>query len=107
MKYIKKYESLNLHEPKIGDYVIVNIDTDYTEIKNYLSDKIGIIKEMGEWRAEDYIIEFEEYFPENFWEFLEITSNSKIMTIYKKEIKYWSDNKQELQKLLFLNKYNL
>jgi hypothetical protein len=101
MKYIKKYESINIHEPKVGDYVIVDVDTTYKIIKNYLDDKIGIINKLDEI---GYLIEFEDSFPDDFWE---ITNVDRKITVFKREIKYWSENKKELESLLFSNKYNL
>lgn len=116
MNHIKEFENIN--EPKIGDYVISDFNFYNQDWKNYIDNKIGVVKSVraGTKRRIQYIItkyEIENYIFEN-WSKKEKKCIKKIngknyidMYFELSEIKYLSSNKKELEAILFANKYNL
>lgn len=81
MKYIKRFENIE-NTPKIGDYVILDL-------------------EIGQLIDED-----------NNWWYINFEKNQFLTCYYTKDyikerVKYWSKNKQELETILVINKYNL
>lgn len=87
MKYIKKYED-HKSEPKVGDYVAVNITND-SAISKELNSKIGKIERRQD--SESYIIRF----------------GTISFHIKKENIVDWSENKEDLLHIISGNKYNL
>jgi len=83
MKYLKKYEIVN-QNPKIDDYVILND----------MPSVIGRIKEVNR----------------NFTYYIKFIGNSYITdrrVFSTSEIKYWSENKKELELIADTNKFNI
>ena len=83
MKYIKNFESVN-RSPKIGDYVILK------EISSVIGRIIDISK--------------------SFTYYIKFIGNSNITdrrTFSTDELKYWSENKKELEIYINEQKYNL
>jgi hypothetical protein len=113
MKYIKQYETLNIGQPKVGNYVlceeISSSTAEYT--KNNIGKIIFIIDDdkdnMEKYRLFNdykYIIWYEHTIeiPRD-----EVYFNGCCRRMKRAEIKYWSKNKRDLQAILKLNKYNL
>ena len=101
MIYLKTYEELNIDEPKVGDWVICyatfNIDD---ELKKFLSTAIGKIQDRNARSVFNYGVYF-EYMPKSLDEW----GNS--IDFQKSEIKYWSENKEDLEYIIAVNKYNI
>ena len=88
MKYIKKYEELNQGEPKLDDYIIVNGEGIYSRLKN----KIGYIKNS---------------FPDSHQSTYKCIFDNDIWWINRSDIKYWSENKEDLEVIIEKNKFNI
>ena len=115
MKYIKHYEAIE-EDPQIGDYVICEeFDIPgYPEdinIKNFVNNHIGKYIENLEHNQEySYMVQYDDvpkHIKLNFTmgEEREIIENARAMC--RKEILYFSPNKEELKPYLQANKYNL
>ena len=98
MIYLKTYEELNIDEPKVGDWVICyatfNIDD---ELKKFLSTAIGKIRDINQRNNYCYNVYFEDM-PKN----LENPIDFELI-----EIKYWSENKEDLEYIIAAKIYNL
>jgi len=114
MNHIEEFENIN--DPKIGDYVISDFKFYNQEWKNYIDNKIGVVKRVRADGLHQYIIttyEIENYIFEN-WSKKEKKCIKKIngknyidMYFELSEIKYLSSNKKDLEAILLANKYNL
>jgi len=103
MKHLKTYESLS-DKPEIGDYVICEDEEIISNntFRPFIKNNIGQIIEIDE-KPPEYNIKYEnipthllnDYFYDDARYF------------YRKEIKYFSDNKEDLEILMNANKYNL
>jgi len=111
IKNFKIFESINQGEPKIGDYVIVNDNTDNCEELKMFVGKIFTIDKFNH-NLYPYIIYYDNL-PEklkkdnNIWSAYEEYKllNSRIFS--RKEIKCWSKDKEELQKYIDAEKFGL
>ena len=84
----KIFETVHI-KPKIGDYVIINLKT-----KKY--NNILIIGEIYNMTFEFYSVK------------LRLPDNRVIHEIfYKHDIKYWSNNREELEQILTNKKFNI
>lgn len=122
MKYIKTYkslyESVNEKELQIGDYVICseNDPGSVEEIQNFINNNIG---KFIRYRIDtdtrvslqfDHMIQYEYVPPEIIEEDFDFGENSNeynTRLMKKSEIKYWSENKEDLEQLLLNNKFNI
>ena len=130
MKYLKKYEDINNgssnNEPKVNDYVILK---SYSHLGDFFKNNIGQIEAICPDIDSDklvYIIYFEnENIPvSTLWyfdnlesinkflnkvnhELLPITYKKFFYVSYKEDIKYFSSNKQDLEAIIYSEKYNL
>lgn len=86
MRYLKTYENMN--DPKVGDYVVVNI-TNGSSISKHLNGLIGKIEKFE--NSESYIIRF----------------GTISFHIKKEEILDFSETKEKLEPYTQANKYNL
>jgi len=99
----KIYESLNEYSPKIGDHVLIESRSDY--FKKY-ENKIGKIVDVD--ISKDKVDHKKMLYYVNFY--ISETHNyigNRREPIYGFEIKYWSDDIKELNKIIDLKKYNL
>jgi len=100
--------------PVIGDYVICYEENMNDELSKFLSENIGIIflnfsdtcSEEIKYRDDSLV----KYFnvPESIkycFNYIDSSSSSRIMS--RKEIIYFSKNKEDLEIILTANKYNL
>ena len=101
MKYLKRFENIN-ESPKIGDYVITNVNLE-NYVKNYLDNKIGIISDILN-KEPKYTIIYEEEFPEYFYK---VTIEPNMIALYTDELISWSKDKKKLEIELSAKKYNL
>jgi hypothetical protein len=111
MRYIKLYEELNVHEPKVGDWVILQLhsidfltvlaNNENEKFNNYINIHIGKIVSYMKNSYMEYGI-----FYENFPEIFEDLYRNPV-PVHTAQIKYWSKNKEELQFIIDANKYNL
>ena len=106
MKYLKKYEDTNINKPKVGDYVLCeekyteNVTVQYQDVLNFISNNVGVIKFI---RNNDFYVAYNNV-PQELTRFFR-DENSRRME--NSEIKYWSDNKEELEAILASKKYNI
>jgi hypothetical protein len=91
MKHIKTYEELNIDEPQVGDYILVEDNFLSSYIKDFLENNIGIIKNIT---------------PTNIYQ-CKYPNNDGNWRLNKSQIKYWSKNRESLEDILATNKYNL
>lgn len=94
--------------PKIGDYAILDSEqfkTNYLgteELINFLDSTVGIVTHQNN---DTFEIKFENIYNLTVKKYLSRPNNSLFVQIIK--IKYWSENKEELEILLQTKKYNL
>lgn len=122
MKHIKTYENYN-EKPKVGDYILANIKNSipiahYGEYQEFINNSIGKIIEISYDHSEKeyYLTVKYENIPKNieflFHSYLEagnISYNGERITtsIFMNDIVFYSNNKEEVQKILDAKKYNL
>jgi len=94
MKYIKKFESINDNEPEVGDYAVVKLGIDNISEKP-LEKYIGKIIVNMKLCDDSYRIQFF------------IDDEIKNWWVSKYEIVDFSKNKEDLEYLIDVNKYNL
>lgn len=90
MKYIKTYE--NLEEPQIGDFVVINV-SHITNFKDFIENNVGKIIKTDAHINWPYEIQYD------------IIKKSIITS--RKEILYFSKNKEDCEAYLASKKYNL
>jgi hypothetical protein len=97
----KIYESLNNNKPKIGNYVLIKSHSDM--FKKY-EDKIGKIVDL-ESDKQNYkdIMYYINFYIDEINDHI----GKRREPIYGYEIKYWSDDKEDIKRLLDIKKYNL
>lgn len=112
----KMFESVNDGEPEVGDYVICHSHMSFfTEVNDFTKTNIGklikIDSQSDKYEGGDnieiiYIVRYEKV-PRtlDLLFFKEYGGDSIIM--YKDDIKYWSKNKKELEKVIESEKYNI
>lgn len=108
----KIFEAFNEGKPKVGDYVLGESvrDPESKSVLNvFLKENIGKIIDIRKstpqglfWK---YFITYEKHIPTV--KFREDIGSIPCMALHEKYIKYWSDDKKELELLLTANKYNL
>ena len=114
MKHIKKFDSKKdsskKEEPQIGDYVICEEPLTihiFEELNRFISSNIGQIVQIDDELPDRYFIQYLNI-PENlklFFKYLKKITNCRAMR--RKNIIYWSRNKEDLEVILSSNKYNL
>ena len=112
MKYLKQFEKYiepkNWYkddEPKLYDYVILDINWYYNnkELDHYLNNTIGKISKIKktsnnkEWNQYQILYDNPP---------IKLPHN-RLSYVYYKQIKYFSSNKEELEAILNSKKYNL
>lgn len=103
MKYLRKFEDLK-EEPVVGDYVIIESnDIINLNLKHFIENNIGQITKFFKF-DETVLIKYTNV-PKDLriW----FSSNAQIITFKLEYIKYFSNNKEELEVILTANKYNL
>jgi len=111
MRYIKTYEGKK-EKPKVGDYVIC---TDFTNIKpkekEYIENTIGKLVDIAEGMTNPYTVYYENA-PQIFTNFCflgydEIVKLDNCRWYDRKEILFFSPDKEECEAYLAVKKYNL
>ena len=104
MKYLKTYEEVNIGQPEVDDYVLV--DSDDIHYQKYSNKYIGKITDIeintANNKRDIFYVLFNNSAP---YVKSNVTRTREIFFRY--EIKYWSKNKEELEPILQANKYNL
>ncbi len=97
----KIFENINEDKPKIGDYVLIKSHSDF--FKKY-ENKIGKIVDI-ESNNVDYkkILYYINFYINEINDHI----GKRREPIYGYEIKYWSENEEELKQMLDIKKYNL
>jgi hypothetical protein len=112
------FESINQGEPEVGDYAICHSHMEFfTEVNDFTETNIGelikIDSQVDKYKYEYddnidviYMVKYENV-PRtlDFLVFKEYGGDSLVM--YREDIKYWSKNKEELEKVIESEKYNL
>lgn len=110
MKYLKMFEKVYQKQPspKVGDYVIIDYN-EYQITNNIINSKIGHITKKFDEKYDIYIElnDNELKIMKNWHTLWNFKGNIFLLTIYKNNIIYWSDNKEELEVILQSNKYNI
>ena len=116
----KLFETVNIDEPKVGDYVICseiadvfykNEDwyNDYIELLNIIKDKIGKIVKIEEL---SYIVEYKDVPKKLRQDFFVLNDKKQLVCrrFAREDIVFWSKNKKDLSDLDLLRKskkYNI
>lgn len=115
MKYLKTFESI-YRKPKIGDFILSKVSVNpffdkSKEIEKFISNSIGVLRNITNHSTGGFEI---EYFPQNEYEQELIDRlmcyqhhKSNIIEVAFDNILNWSENKNELETLINMNKYNL
>jgi hypothetical protein len=107
MKYIKTYEDIN-KEPQVGDYVIC--DDYFDKLTEFEANNIGQITSIDDDvdNGAPYNIKYNNI-PYNIrtWFFYNDDHNYGIRPMSIEEIIFFSSNKEEVERYLQANKYNL
>lgn len=106
------YEKLNIGVPKVGDYVIIDSRKMFEDdnIVNFTDISIGYI-----WKSPDsynYLVKFYNIPKEQklYFQFSDYEEGLKIgnsLLVPQSKIKWWSENKDELQYIIDSKKYNM
>jgi len=114
MRYIKKFEKLNEYRPmKVDDYVICENEAYHKReipLIEFINNNIGRIKKIGGHKINNifypsnYLVEYfnipeelENYFIEGGY----------CIRMIESQIKWWSENKEDLEDIIMTQKYNL
>jgi len=100
MKYIKSYESL-AHTTKIGNYVIVESESIFTNVKEFINNSIGKIVDIVSNVSTPLKVKYINI-PKGIKHYFDNTRS-----FYIKQIKYISTNREDLKPFLIANKYNI
>ena len=93
MKHIKTFEILNNWIPDNGDYVICGGNNTWdNKFSKFISNNIGILKNH---LSNQYRIDYDYIDPDTMY----LTN--------LEDIKYWSNDKKELEEILLAKKFNL
>ena len=108
MKHIKLFESYNIGEPAVGQFVICNEVNKDKNLELFINNNIGkIVTGLSiDVPGKDYYIRYYNI-PENIRGHFSDNSKSSKRCMVRREIKYWSSDKSELEILLSANKYNI
>lgn len=125
MKYIREYHqypttenpwNIDSVDSKVGDYVIVETIILDDKIRDFVHNRIGQLVKITKWDEYSHFVKYEM---NNFDIFkdkkdiiifeIERENNKDYVTIPMQwdELKYWSEDKEELEILLASKKYNL
>jgi len=91
MKHLKLFEEVN-KLPKVGDWAVASIDVDPVFGPNQKSEIYGEVIQVGGKLIDDVIT---------------ISNGNIKRTAQLSKLKYWSNNKEELDIYIQSNKYNL
>ena len=109
----KMYESVN-EKPKLGDYVICHTEDDTIpawyerkdELVDFISKNIGCIIQIDNSAFCSYKVKYKndeiikDYCQENNWK-------QDVLEFEFRDLKYWSNNIEDLEPLISGTKYNL
>jgi hypothetical protein len=98
---------LNSDEPKIGDYVICQeVSEEPKNVSEFINNNIGqlVKKPKGQFFMGDY--EFWVIFQNIPYEIEDVFYDG-IRPMLRKEIKFWSENKEEVELFIQARNYNL
>lgn len=111
----KLFESVNIGEPKVNDYVVCSETpeifykkedwyNDYIELVNILKDKIGKIVKIDEL---SYIVEYKDVPKKLRQDFFVLNDKKQLVCrrFAREDIEFWSKNKKDLSDLDLLRKY--
>jgi len=110
----KIYEKINDHKLEVGDYVLCNDTVPSEDIRNFISNNIGVC--VNDFNVENSNDEFKSEYYEYTIQYKDIPEKLKIWrwfsiggerTMYGEEIIYWSKNREDLEEILMSKKYNL
>jgi hypothetical protein len=116
MKYIKEFYDLIFDGPNVGDYIVaetygilgLNIDPKIIEAVQFVHENVGQLKDIIE-GTHPYCVTYN--YPESIRiKFSDTKLNGKELDEYtfaKRNIIYWSSNKEDAEKFLEAKKYNL
>ena len=115
MKYLKRFEDINIDEPKVGDYAVFfddigqigsDVSGDFNEYLYFINNTIGEIIKIENIDAYKYHVKFENV-PTNINKYFDKTFDYYYLRFHIEEILYWSKDKEELEKYIQAKKYNL
>ena len=108
MKHLKQYEDTSI-KPKVGDYVLCEEDGDEASdmLNLFIKNNIGVVDTVDINSKYPYVISYENV-PKNINDEFKHNYNRQCLRQMKKhEVKYWANNKEELEIKISANKYNL
>ena len=103
----KLYETLNQGEPKIGDYVICDINYGFLSIYvEFVSNSIGKIFKKSEdcFYVKYYNIPEEILSDFKYSDYSERINVGNAIFVHETDVLYWSKNKQDLEEFLATKK---
>jgi hypothetical protein len=114
MKYIKTFEDIQQHNPKVNDYVVVCEDTDESsdglEINGFTTTHIGQIVKIyppDKNKPEMYVVRYDNI-PKDIKKYFLFGDKYKDRRgFYIEEIKFCSPNKEKVEPYIQANKFNI
>ena len=108
----KIFESVNIGEPEIGDYVICEEESiNNTDVKNYTENNIGKIVDNLFYGGDcNFLVKYNIDFKTTKFrkERFQLDFHPEGCRIMKnEEIEYWSKDKEQLEAILAIKKYNV
>lgn len=103
----KLYESSDVGKPELGDYVICYEKDDSAGLLKWIETIIGKIIKVND---DDDICKFDikyENFPEDIEHFFYDHDGERYRPMKDCEVLHWSKNKEDLDVIININKYNL
>jgi len=119
MKYIKTYEDHHVNAPNIDDWIIGNLSPNIDdELNDFISSNIGKVVEIGYethheddlgnlYKAPFYVVKYDVEIPARINIWFQHDDYGYSIGLEAQDIKYWSENKEELEIILASRKYNL
>ena len=102
----KIYEEINLNEPEIGDYVIAKFsraDDDHP-LNLFVTKNIGLITDKTYYQQRiQYTVKFDDIPKELYF----YSTNHSTLRFYRQDLLQCSKNKEDLEKILIANKFNI
>jgi hypothetical protein len=115
VKYLKRFEEVNVDDPKVGDYAIFfdeigyidsGVYVHFNEYLYFINNNIGEIIKIENKDNYKYHVKFENV-PIDIIRYFDFASDYYYLRFHKEEILYWSKDKKDLEPYIQAKKYNL
>jgi len=105
----KIFENVNENEPEVGDYVIASSNDFLIDLNEFTKNRIGRLYNIFKPLYVDdlsYTVIYDNI-PKELDCYTFKVYDEEAISLDKEDIKYWSKDKEDLEKILMTNKFNL